>query len=209
MGKSGIKFIRSIPLDKALSSTLLAYEMNGEPLPLKHGYPLRALALGWTGANCVKWLKRISVIDQPYEGFFMDNVYRIFQKGETPKSGQVVTHIDIKSVIVEPIKGQTFSAGVIPIRGAAYAGETAVKKVEVSVDGGASWTPAAFVGPEEPYAWRHWEFLWDAITPGEYTIMSRAIDTNGSMQPETATWNVLGYGNNGILEHAVTIHVTP
>jgi DMSO/TMAO reductase YedYZ molybdopterin-dependent catalytic subunit len=91
LGSSGVKFIRSIPLRKALSSTLLAYEMNGEPLPLKHGYPLRALALGWTGANCVKWLTRISVLDRPYEGFFMDNVYRVFQKGEDPGMGEVVT----------------------------------------------------------------------------------------------------------------------
>jgi DMSO/TMAO reductase YedYZ molybdopterin-dependent catalytic subunit len=91
LGSAGIKFIRSIPLDKAMASTLLAYEMNGEPLPVEHGYPLRALALGWTGANCVKWLKRITVLERPYEGFFMDKVYRVFQKGEDPKSGAVVT----------------------------------------------------------------------------------------------------------------------
>jgi DMSO/TMAO reductase YedYZ molybdopterin-dependent catalytic subunit len=71
LGTAGIKFIRSIPLKKAMDSTLLAYEMNGQTLPLKHGYPLRALALGWTGANCVKWLHKITVLDQPHEGFFL------------------------------------------------------------------------------------------------------------------------------------------
>jgi len=81
LGRSGITLIRSIPLEKAMSSTLLAYEMNGEPIPIKHGFPLRCLALGWTGANCVKWLNRIRVLDKPYEGFFMDKVYRVFQKG--------------------------------------------------------------------------------------------------------------------------------
>ena len=89
-GSAGIKFIRSIPIDKAMSSTVLAYEMNGQPLPLEHGYPLRALALGWTGANCVKWLYRITVLDRPHKGFFMDNVYRVFQKGEDSKSGEIV-----------------------------------------------------------------------------------------------------------------------
>ena len=107
LGSAGIKFIRSIPLDKAMASTLLAYEMNGEPLPVEHGYPLRALALGWTGANCVKWLERITVLERPYEGFFMDNVYRVFQKGEDPKSGAVVKGIGLKSIIVEPLKNET------------------------------------------------------------------------------------------------------
>ena len=88
LGSAGVKFIRSIPLAKALESTLLAYEMNGEPLPLAHGYPLRALALGWTGANCVKWLSRITLLDRPFEGFFMDNVYRVFQKGQDSPHGR-------------------------------------------------------------------------------------------------------------------------
>jgi DMSO/TMAO reductase YedYZ molybdopterin-dependent catalytic subunit len=84
LGSAGIKFIRSIPIDKAIKSTLLAYEMNGDALPVEHGFPLRALALGWTGANCVKWLQHITVMEDPYEGFFMDKVYRVFQKGEDP-----------------------------------------------------------------------------------------------------------------------------
>ena len=96
--------------DSTMDSTLLAYEMNGQPLPLKHGYPLRALALGWTGANCVKWLHKISVLDQPQEGFFMDRVYRVFQKGEDPKTGKVVEEINIKSIIVEPENAETLSA---------------------------------------------------------------------------------------------------
>ena len=207
LGSAGIKFIRSIPIEKALSATLLAYEMNGRPLPLKHGYPLRALALGWTGANCVKWLKRITVLDTPCEGFFMDKVYRVFQKGEDPKSGEVVTNIDVKAIIVEPADDETIMTGTVPIRGAAYAGEAAIKKIEVSVDQGASWHPARLVGPEQPYAWRHWEYLWEVNTAGEYTIMARATDEGGVCQPENATWNVLGYANNGVREHAVTVRI--
>jgi DMSO/TMAO reductase YedYZ molybdopterin-dependent catalytic subunit len=181
--------------------------MNGEPLPLKHGYPLRALALGWTGANCVKWLRKITVLDRPFEGFFMDKVYRVFQKGEDSTSGEVVKDIYVKSIIVEPRNGETLPAGNVPIRGAAYAGEAGIQRVDVSVDDGKIWKPAKLIGLQEAYAWRHWEYLWDARQTGEYTIMARATDTNGRRQPETAHWNVLGYGNNGIREHAVVIHI--
>jgi DMSO/TMAO reductase YedYZ molybdopterin-dependent catalytic subunit len=207
LGSAGIKFIRSIPIAKAMSSTLLVYEMNGQPLPLEHGYPLRALALGWTGANCVKWLHRIEVLERPFEGFFMDKVYRVFQKGEDPKSGEVVKGIKIKTIIVEPEKNQTLSAGIVPVRGAAYAGEAAIEKVEVSVDHGSTWHPADLIGPEQPYAWRRWEYLWEVKAGDDYTIMARATDTEGRRQPETAQWNALGYGNNGVREHAVKIRI--
>ena len=206
-GKAQIKFIRSIPIKKALESTLLAYEMNGDPLPLEHGFPLRALALGWTGANCVKWLKKITLIGAPVESFFMDSVYRIFQKGEDAATGEVVTGITIKSIITQPLKDAQLPAGLIPIRGAAYAGEAGVKQVEVSIDNGQTWNSARLIGLEAPYAWRHWEYLWDAEAKGTATIMSRATSTSGEQQPDTATWNVLGYCNNGVQEHGVTIQV--
>ena len=208
LGKAGIKFVRSIPIDKAMSSTLLAYEMNGDPLPLKHGYPLRALALGWTGANCVKWLKRITVMEKPFNGFFMDQVYRVFQKGQNRETGEVVTAIQLKSIITRPLTGAHLEKGKIVVLGAAYAGEGHVAQVEVSTDDGATWQPAEFIGPDEPYAWRQWQYVWHAIQAGEYTIRSRVKDEQGRQQPETATWNVLGYGNNGISEHALTVIVS-
>jgi DMSO/TMAO reductase YedYZ molybdopterin-dependent catalytic subunit len=207
LGSSGIKFIRSIPLEKAISSTILAYEMNGEPLPLKHGYPLRALALGWTGANCVKWLHKITVLDRPYQGFFMDKVYRVFQKGEDPKSGEVIKDIIVKSIITEPLDGETLSTGIVAIRGSAYAGEAGITRVDVSVDDGHTWIAARLIGLEEPCAWRHWEYLWNAKKQGDHTIMARTADTKGRRQPESAHWNVLGYGNNGIREHAIHVKV--
>ena len=206
-GKVQIKFIRSIPIEKAMDSTLLAYEMNGEPLPLEHGFPLRALALGWTGVNCVKWLTKITVLNTPVEGFFMDKVYRTFQKGESRSSGEVVTGITIKSFITHPLKGERHPSGLIPIRGAAYAGEEGVKCMEVSVNNGQTWKPAELIGLEIPYAWRHWEYLWEAKRQGAVTIMARATSTSGEQQPETAKWNVLGYCNNGVREHSVNIQV--
>ena len=207
LGSAGIKFIRSIPLRKALSSTLIAYEMNGEPLPLEHGFPLRGLALGWTGANCVKWLNRITVLDRPHEGFFMDNVYRVFQKGEEPKAGTVVTTIKLKSIITQPLAGERLSPGPITVLGAAYGGRARIGQVEVSTDNGNTWKAAAFIGPDEPHAWRQWQFVWHVEDKGDYTIMARATDTEGNRQPESAEWNVLGYGNNGIREHAVRVSV--
>lgn len=207
LGSAGIKFIRSIPIEKALSSTLLAYEMNGQSLPIEHGYPLRALALGWTGANCVKWLDRITVLDKPYEGFYMDRVYREFQKGEDPKSGKVVMQVQVKSIIVEPAGGQRLQRQTVPVRGAAYAGEAGIKAVEVSVDGGQTWKPAELVGPDQLYAWRRWEYRWEPEYPGEYTVMARATDTENRRQPQEAQWNSLGYGNNGVKEHAVTVQI--
>ena len=207
LGSAAIKFIRSIPLEKAMDSTLLAYEMNGQPLPLKHGYPLRALALGWTGANCVKWLHKITVLAQPQEGFFMDSVYRVFQKGEDPKSGEMVKGINIKSIIVEPENDETLPAGIVPIRGAAYAGDAGIQAVDVSVDDAKTWQPARLIGPDETYAWRHWKYLWEVRQAGDFTIMARATDTTGCRQPEKANWNVLGYGNNGIREHAIIVQI--
>jgi DMSO/TMAO reductase YedYZ molybdopterin-dependent catalytic subunit len=207
VGSSGVPFIRSIPLEKAMSSTLLAYEMNGEPLPLKHGYPLRTLALGWTGANCAKWLQKITVMDRPYEGFFMDKVYRVFQKDQEPKSGSVVTAIKLKSIITQPLQDESLPAGPVTILGAAYAGEGEVERVEISVDDGVRWHAATFMGPREKFAWRQWQFIWDAKNKGDFKIMARAADAEGRTQPMNASWNVLGYGNNGVKEHAILVHI--
>ncbi len=207
LGKAQIKFVRSIPIEKAMSSTLLAYEMNGAPLPLKHGYPLRALALGWTGANCVKWLNRITVLDRPFEGFFMDKVYRVFQEGQKREDGEVVTAIQLNSIITQPLKDERLEKGVVVVLGAAYSGERHVELVEVSVDDGATWQPAEFIGPDEPFAWRQWQYVWHASQSGEHTIKARALDDQGGQQPETAQWNFLGYSNNGVAEHAVRVLV--
>jgi DMSO/TMAO reductase YedYZ molybdopterin-dependent catalytic subunit len=206
-GAAKIKFIRSIPLEKALHSTLLAYEMNGEPLPLKHGFPLRALALGWVGANCVKWLTKATLLARPFEGHYMDRVYRLFQKGQDPKTGPVVTQIPLKSIITQPLPGERLKQGRIVILGAAYGGEKELAEVEVSIDGGEGWEKAEWIGPQEAFAWRHWQRIWNPVSKGDFRIMVRVIDTQGQKQPMQATWNALGYGNNGVHEHAVSVSV--
>lgn len=207
LGSSGISFIRSIPIEKAMDSTLLAYEMNGEALPLKHGFPLRSLALGWTGANCVKWLNRISLQREPHQGFFMDKVYRVFDKGQDPGTGVVVTGMNLKSFITQPLAGETLSTGKVVILGAAYAGEERVETVEVSTDGGDTWSQATFIGPDEPFSWRQWQAVWAPQQAGKYVLMARATDRKGNVQPMSAPANALGYGNNGVRELAVRVTV--
>lgn len=119
----------------------------------------------------------------------------------------MVKDISIKSIIVEPANAETLPAGTAPIRGAAYAGEVGIQVIGVSVDDGQTWQPARLIGPQETYAWRHWEYLWDVQQAGEFTIMARATDNMGRQQPETARWNVLGCGNNGIREHAIVVQI--
>jgi hypothetical protein len=153
----------------------------------------------------VKWLKKITVSDRPVAGFFMDQVYRIFQKGEDRASGEVVTAIPLKSIITAPADRDVLPVGTVTIRGAAYAGESRVTKVEASVDDGVSWHAAEFTGPDVPHAWRRWEYRWRVSRPGTYRILSRATDDGGRLQPPVASWNVLGYGNNGIQEHGISI----
>jgi len=206
-GKAKIKFLRSISLEKAVRTTLLAYEMNGEPLPLKHGFPLRVLALGWVGASCVKWLSKILLLNRPFEGHYMDRAYRVFQKGQDPKTGMVITRIPLKSIITQPVPGEKLKRGRIVVLGAAYGGEREIKEIEISIDGGRRWEKGEWIGPQEPFAWRQWQYLWEARDPGDFYVMARVIDMEGRKQPMNATWNVLGYGNNGVTEHAVRIRV--
>lgn len=137
----------------------------------------------------------------------MDQAYRIFQKGQDSTAGEVVRTMKIKSIITQPLQGEVLSPGPTVVLGAAYGGEAGIERVEVSLDKGKSWMETQFFGPHEPFAWRQWQFVWEAKEPGEYTIMSRATDSQGHQQPMSASWNVLGYGNNGVEEHAVTIHI--
>ena len=120
----------------------------------------------------------------------------------------MVKDIGVKSIIFEPLNGEKLPAGVVAIRGAAYAGEAGIQQVEISVDEGRTWNAAELIGLQQPYAWRHWEYVWDIKRKGDYIIMARATDTAGNRQPENALWNVLGYGNNGIREHAIELHIT-
>ena len=204
-------FIRSIPIEKAMDAeTLIATHLNGAPLPKHNGFPARALVPGWVGAASCKWLTEIQVLDKEFDGNFMNPGYRLpntpVKPGEAvkPEDTHPVTGLNVKSVIVRPGDGATARAAV-NIQGVAWAGEADVVKVEISTDGGASWQPAQLGTEKARYAWRLWSLRWKAPKPGEYTVASRATDSQGRIQPEAPVWNPSGYLNNAI--DRVTIHV--
>lgn len=199
-------FRRSIPVKKALDgNTLLAYEMNGETLPVKHGFPLRVVAPGWASDSWAKWVTSIRVLDKEEDGFWMKVAYRHPAKPVAPGAAvppeqmQPVTALRIKSVIAAPRDGAQVVAGSpVAIRGVAWSGDSGpVTSVEVSVDGGRAWKPAALRADQRtPFGWRQWEFNWTPAQTAYYTILARARDMAGNTQPLDQEWNPAGYGWN-------------
>jgi DMSO/TMAO reductase YedYZ molybdopterin-dependent catalytic subunit len=199
-------FERSIPIKKALdANTLLAYEMNGEPLPVKHGFPLRAIVPGWAGDSWTKWVTSIRVLDREHEGFWMKRAYRHPGKPVVPGTPiepermQPVTSLRVKSVIAAPADGAFLLVGApVVIRGAAWSGDAGpVEAVDVSVDGGRRWRPATLHRDQRTrFGWRQWEFEWTPSQDAYYTLLARARDTAGNIQPLDQEWNPSGYGWN-------------
>jgi DMSO/TMAO reductase YedYZ molybdopterin-dependent catalytic subunit len=193
-------FVRQVPMAKAMHpDTLLAYEMNGEPLPPVHGFPLRVIVPGWEGAYAIKWLASLRVVDREFDGFWVASGYRYPTKRVSPgaavdpKDMAPLTGLVIKSLITKPLEGATVAPGKIDVAGFAWAGETGIARVDVSVDNGASWQPAKLTGENARYTWRRFETQVDAAKPESFLIMSRATDTNGLTQPMTPPWNPSGY----------------
>jgi DMSO/TMAO reductase YedYZ molybdopterin-dependent catalytic subunit len=177
-------FERSLPLAKALHpDTLLVSRMNGEILEPSHGYPLRLFVPGWYGVASVKWLRRIEVVNRPFRGYFQSVKYTIQRKTGHGIETEIVGPMMPKSEIIRPRAGDALGLGGNRIFGVSWAGEESVARVEVSIDGGASWGDATLMGPHAPYSWTLWEYLWEAETPGEHTILVRAISSGGRVQP--------------------------
>jgi sulfite dehydrogenase len=199
---------RSVPLS-ALADALLAWEMNGVPISLAHGGPLRLIVPGYTGVNNIKYIKQLAFTTAESDARIMSHGYRITPPGGKADPGQAsVLEMTVKSWINSPnSEGNSPTAGLVQIQGVAFGGMNAVKKVEVSVDGGKSWREARLVGPDlGKYAWR--QFVLSAQLPaGNYTLASRAIDAAGNVQPETRGENVSGYNNTSWLDHAVKVTV--
>ncbi|HKF03455.1 MAG TPA: sulfite oxidase [Candidatus Sulfotelmatobacter sp.] len=205
-------FIRSIPIEKALDSdTLIATHMNGAALTKHHGFPARALVPGWIGAASCKWLTEIKVLDSEFVGNFMSPGYRLpnqpVKPGDTvkPEDTHPVTTLNVKSVIAGPADGTRLKPGRIPIHGVAWAGEADIAKVEISTDGGSSWKAATLGQEKARYAWRLWHHEF-AAKAADYSILSRATDSQGRVQPEAPVWNPSGYLYNAIDQ--VKIHVS-
>lgn len=198
-------FIRSLPMRKAVDpNTLLAMNMNGERLPELHGFPLRLIVPGWDGTSWVKWVNSLTITNDPDKGFFMDPAYR-FPKHPGPP-GQAVDRADLEVIEGMPVKsyitghsdGDKIPLAATTLRGMAWAGEEHVTNVDISTDGGSTWTAATLSKESLSYTWRLWTAQWRPTQPGYYTVMSRATDSAGRVQPVVAPWNPSGYLFNAI-----------
>jgi DMSO/TMAO reductase YedYZ molybdopterin-dependent catalytic subunit len=196
---------RSVPL-KALEHAILAWELNGEPLPLAHGGPLRLVVPGYYGVNNVKYVKQVAFTAEQSDAKIQATGYRVSpvgQKGTTEQPS--LWEMPAKSWITQPL--QQAKAGRVRIQGVAFGGARAVKGVEVSLDAGQNWQMARFVGPDlGPFAWRPFVLIAE-LKPGNYTLASRAIDVESNVQPQERLDNESGYGHNGWEDHAVKLKV--
>src|SRR5688500_7257721 len=205
------RFGGSIPLDKACRpEVLLAWAMNGQPLPAVHGAPLRVVVPGYIGARSVKWLERIEVRSRPWQGYFQHVAYRLLPEDGTPGpgAGMPLGLGALNADVLSPADGDTVAAGPVEVRGYAFAGgERHVARVDVSLDGGASWSQAELLDDLGPWAWRHWRITVD-LAQGEHEIVVRAWDSSAATQPEdeAALWNPKGYVNNA--RPRIRVHAT-
>src|SRR4051812_33284938 len=195
------RFGGSIGLEKACrAEVLLAWSMNGEPLSPVHGAPLRVVVPGYIGARSVKWLERIELRSHPWPGYFQDVVYRLLPEDATPGPGRglALGLVALNADILTPADGAMVAAGPVEVRGYAFAGgERHVARVDVSLDGGATWRQADLLDDLGRWAWRQWRTTLD-LRPGEHEIVVRAWDSSAATQPEdeAALWNPKGYVNN-------------
>jgi DMSO/TMAO reductase YedYZ molybdopterin-dependent catalytic subunit len=204
-------FQRALPLDEAQrEEVLLAYEMNGAPLPPQHGFPLRLVVPGWYGMTNVKWLSRIELVDTPFAGYQQSWSYRVRQSED--EEGVPLGRMQPRSLLVPPgipeflSRDRTVEAGEVTVEGRAWSGLAPIASVELSDDGGSTWAPAELEPAGEPWAWRGWSYRWDA-EPGEHLLCSRARDEAGNEQPVEPPWNLGGYANNAV--QTVRVTVTP
>lgn len=191
-------FHRSLELEKVREDGLIAFEMNGEPLPPLHGAPARLVVPGWAGDHWMKWLGRLRPQPAPQSGFYMDVAYRWPKTpGEPgvalkPEEMHSLTEIFVKSNITEA--PPTARAGhPATVRGIAFSGAPDVAKVEITDDGGATWTRATLGREHDPWAWRLWSCAYTPKRAGRVTLHARATDSRGSVQPREAVWNQSGY----------------
>jgi sulfane dehydrogenase subunit SoxC len=203
-------YARSLSIKDALSAdALLADELDGQPLPPQHGFPLRLVVPGWYGMTNVKWLTEISVRDEPFTGYQMTSAYRMYRES-ADDDGVAVTRMRPRALAVPPgipdfmTRERIVPPGPCRLEGRAWSGRGEIVAVEVRVDGG-PWAPAALGPPPGPHAWRPWSFDgWVAEPPG-HVLSFRATDATGATQPDEAEWNLKGYENNATERMAVRV----
>jgi DMSO/TMAO reductase YedYZ molybdopterin-dependent catalytic subunit len=192
-------FARSLPMEMALHpDTIIAYEYNNEPIPYKHGFPLRLIVPQWYAMASVKWIKQISIIGSNFTGPFQTIDYVYYPHLENDLEAHPVTTMNVNSTIQKPLDMEILNTGTHLIKGIAWTGKGFLTKVEISFDHGHSWSEANLDVTQNRYQWVSWSFEWTVEEKGDYTIMSRATDSDGHTQTKEATWNRKGYGYNAI-----------
>jgi len=200
-----IPFARSLPVNAANDpDTLVAWAMNGEPLPTEHGFPMRLVVPRWYGVASVKWLVRITALSRPFDGYFQRERYVYVGERGTPE-GAPVALMRVRAIIARPADGAEVALGPVEVVGVAWSGSGQISRTELSTDGGRSWTEAELGTPPSSYAATPWRFLWSPPRPSIYILMARATDSAGNTQPLHSLWNAHGYGNNVV--HRVRVVV--
>jgi len=197
------QYERSLSLSDAVrDEVILAYAVNGMPLPPQHGFPLRLIAPGWYGMTNVKWLRSITVLDRSFSGYQQATAYHYRRSDSDP--GIAVTRILPRALMVPPgvpdfmSRTRFLEPSIVIIEGRAWSGHGPVSRVEFSQDGGESWADAELGDAVSSFAWHSWRFRWDASRPGDYELCVRAHDAAGNVQPVTQDWNLEGVMNNAV-----------
>ncbi|MGE8206863.1 sulfite oxidase [Heyndrickxia sp. NPDC080065] len=193
-------YARSLPIEKALHpDTIIAYEYNHQPIPFKHGYPLRLIVPQWYAMASVKWIKQITIIDDNFSGAFQSIDYVYYPNKVNNQGAFPVTTIHVNSTIQKPLDMEILNTGMHKIRGIAWTGDGKITSVEISTDNGRSWSNAKVNFTDyKSYEWVTWSYDWEITKKGEYTIMSKATDSSNHVQPQIPFWNRKGYGYNAI-----------
>lgn len=201
---------RSLPLGSGLDDdVLLVWAMNGAALEPQHGYPVRLIVPGWYSMTHVKWLRSITALSTPFEGYQQATAYRYSQALDEP--GEPVSLIQVRSLLIPPgipdflTRLRIVQRGPIELRGRSWSGQATITHVEVSCDGGASWRPARVEEPQGAYSWQSWQYHWEASPPGTYELCCRASDSMGNIQPLEQYWTAQGMGNNGVQRISVVV----
>ena len=203
-GYDADSFQRGLPLEVALSpEVLLAFEMNGEPIPWPHGGPARLVVPRWAGIASVKWPARIEVVNTPFRGHF--NAERYIMVDANGRTLRTVREMPVKSIIAWPAEGETVRSGPHTLFGFAWSGFGQVERVEVSTDAQRTWQAARLTRGNGPLAWTRWECEWNPQSAGPVTLSVRATDSAGNTQPAEVAWNKFGYQMNAILTRRVTV----
>lgn len=200
----GTPFQRGLPLDVARQpEVVLAYEMNGQPIPWANGGPVRLLVPRWAGIASVKWPARIELVNTPFRGYFNAQRY-IFVDANGQTVGSV-REMPVKSVIASPPDGARLAVESQRITGFAWSGTGTIERVDISTDGQRTWSPAKLIRGSGPLAWTRWEYNWTPPGRGSFGLAARATDSAGNTQPREVAWNKFGYLMNAILTRSVTV----